>query len=83
MIDERFDTELVDAVAAMRPDWSFVMVGPVVKISEVRPAEAAEYPLSRRQDIWPAAGLPVGLGRRADAVRDERIDRVHLADQDS
>jgi glycosyltransferase involved in cell wall biosynthesis len=34
VIDERFDTPLLDAVAAMRPDWSFVMVGPVVKISE-------------------------------------------------
>ena len=34
MIDERFDTELLDEVAEMRPDWSFVMVGPVVKISD-------------------------------------------------
>jgi UDP-galactopyranose mutase len=34
VIDERFDTELLDKVAAMRPSWSFVMVGPVVKISE-------------------------------------------------
>ncbi len=34
VIDERFDTELLDRVAEMRPDWSFVMVGPVVKISE-------------------------------------------------
>ena len=34
VIDERFDTALLDAVAAMRPDWSLVMVGPVVKISE-------------------------------------------------
>jgi len=34
VIDERFDTELLDQIAAMRPDWSFVMVGPVVKISE-------------------------------------------------
>jgi glycosyltransferase involved in cell wall biosynthesis len=34
VIDERFDTELLDKIAAMRPDWSFVMVGPVVKISE-------------------------------------------------
>ncbi len=33
VIDERFDTELLDRVAAMRPDWSFVMVGPVVKIA--------------------------------------------------
>ncbi len=34
VIDERFDTALLDQVAAMRPDWSLVMVGPVVKISE-------------------------------------------------
>jgi UDP-galactopyranose mutase len=34
VIDERFDTELLDAVATLRPDWSFVMVGPIVKISE-------------------------------------------------
>ena len=34
VLDERFDTELLDRVAAIRPDWSFVMVGPVVKISE-------------------------------------------------
>jgi len=34
VIDERFDIELLDRVAAMRPNWSFVMVGPVVKISE-------------------------------------------------
>jgi UDP-galactopyranose mutase len=34
VIDERFDTELLARVAEMRPDWQFVMVGPVVKISE-------------------------------------------------
>ena len=33
VFDERFDTELLDRIAEMRPDWSFVMVGPVVKIS--------------------------------------------------
>src|SRR4051812_31385608 len=32
VIDERFDTELLDTVAATRPDWTFVMLGPVVKI---------------------------------------------------
>jgi UDP-galactopyranose mutase len=34
VIDERFDIELLGEIAAMRPDWSFVMVGPVVKIAE-------------------------------------------------
>lgn len=33
VIDERFDIDLLGQVAAMRPDWSFVMVGPVVKIA--------------------------------------------------
>ena len=32
VIDERFDTELLDQVAAKRPDWNFIMIGPVVKI---------------------------------------------------
>ena len=34
VIDERFDIDLLDAIADARPDWSFVMLGPVVKISE-------------------------------------------------
>jgi|tagenome__1003787_1003787.scaffolds.fasta_scaffold20989663_5 glycosyltransferase involved in cell wall biosynthesis len=33
VIDERFDTELLAKAAEMRPDWSFVMLGPVVKIA--------------------------------------------------
>jgi UDP-galactopyranose mutase len=34
VIDERFDTDLLARVAEMRPSWHFVMVGPVVKISD-------------------------------------------------
>ncbi|HET7816576.1 MAG TPA: glycosyltransferase [Sphingomicrobium sp.] len=34
VIDERFDIGLLRQAADMRPDWQFVMVGPVVKISE-------------------------------------------------
>lgn len=32
VIDERFDIELLKAVASERPDWQFIVVGPVVKI---------------------------------------------------
>jgi UDP-galactopyranose mutase len=32
VIDERLDLELIDSVAAMRPHWQLVMLGPVVKI---------------------------------------------------
>jgi UDP-galactopyranose mutase len=33
VVDERFDIELLDAVSAARPDWQFVIIGPVVKIN--------------------------------------------------
>jgi UDP-galactopyranose mutase len=36
VIDERFDRDLLAAAATARPDWQFVMVGPVVKLD---PAE--------------------------------------------
>ena len=32
VIDERIDLQLLEQAAAQRPDWSFVMLGPVVKI---------------------------------------------------
>ncbi|HEY8612462.1 MAG TPA: glycosyltransferase family 1 protein [Roseomonas sp.] len=41
VIDERMDIELLSAVAERRPDWSFVMLGPVVKID---PASLPHWP---------------------------------------
>jgi UDP-galactopyranose mutase len=32
VIDERFDIDLLDGIARLRPDYQFVMIGPVVKI---------------------------------------------------
>lgn len=52
VIDERFDTALLDQVAALRPDWSFVMVGPVVKI--------ADEDLPRRDNIHYLGGKTYG-----------------------
>jgi len=34
VIDERMDLRLLEAIADARPEWSIVMVGPVVKIDE-------------------------------------------------
>ena len=34
VIDERSDIELLGKIAELRPDWQFVMIGPVLKISE-------------------------------------------------
>ncbi len=32
VLDERFDIELLQGAAALRPDWNFIIIGPVVKI---------------------------------------------------
>jgi len=34
VIDERIDLALIDSIAARRPDWSLVMIGPVSKIDQ-------------------------------------------------
>jgi UDP-galactopyranose mutase len=41
VIDERFDSDLLDQIAVMRPDWHFVMIGPIVKID---PATLPNHP---------------------------------------
>ncbi|WP_396594114.1 UDP-galactopyranose mutase [Brevundimonas sp. R86498] len=60
VIDERMDLELIAAIADARPDWTFVMVGPVVKISEDDLPRRANirYPGGRSYD-----DLPAELGR--------------------
>ena len=32
VVDERFDIDIIDQVAERKPDWHFVIIGPVVKI---------------------------------------------------
>lgn len=34
VVDERFDIELLGAVAKQKPNWQFIILGPVVKIDE-------------------------------------------------
>jgi glycosyltransferase involved in cell wall biosynthesis len=45
VLDERLDRELLRAIAAARPDWHFIMIGPVVKIdpAELPRAENIHY----------------------------------------
>ena len=65
VIDERFDIDLLRQAAEMRPDWSFVMVGPVVKIAEEELPRAANihYLGSKTYEELPAylAGWDVAL----------------------
>ncbi len=56
VIDERMDIGLLDEIAAMRPDWQFVMIGPVVKIdeSELPRRQNIHYLRSKSYDELPA-----------------------------
>ena len=58
VIDERLDIPLLDAAAALRPDWQFVLVGPVVKIDpDTLPRRANIHYMGQR----PYAELPAFL----------------------
>ena len=65
VIDERFDIDLLREIADMRPDWSFVIVGPVVKIAEDELPRAANihYVGGKTYDQLPAylSGWDVAL----------------------
>src|ERR1041385_7755447 len=65
VIDERFDVQLLDEVAAKRPDWHFVIIGPVVKIDpEALPKHAnIHYLGGRKYDELPhyLAGWDIAL----------------------
>lgn len=41
VIDERFDQELIHEIAAQRPDWQIILIGPVVKIDPATLPSAA------------------------------------------
>jgi UDP-galactopyranose mutase len=65
VIDERMDMALLDGVAAARPDWHLVMVGPIVKIDPAALPRRANihYLGSKRYEELPeyVAGWDVAL----------------------
>jgi glycosyltransferase involved in cell wall biosynthesis len=67
VLDERLDLELLDAAAAARPDWHWVMIGPVVKIDPLSLPKRANIHYLGKKDYgqlpnylagWDAAILP-------------------------
>ena len=77
VIDERMDLELLSEMARLRPDWSFVMVGPVVKISpEDLPRPANIHWLGRKEydelpdyaAHWDAALMPFALNASTEFI---------------
>lgn len=56
VVDERFDIDLLRETAAQRPDWHFVILGPVVKIDEAAlpRGENIHYLGSKSYDELPA-----------------------------
>ena len=70
VIDERMDVPMVGKAAELRPDWQFVMVGPVVKIDEAtlpRPENIHYLGQQGYEDLpailagWDVAVMPFAL----------------------
>lgn len=65
VIDERFDIELLESVSSARPEWQFVMIGPVVKIdpATLPRRENIHYPGAKTYQELPAylSGWDVAL----------------------
>lgn len=70
VIDERLDIKLIGKIAALRPDWQFIMIGPIVKIDEndLPKAVNIHYLGSKKYEElpaylagWDAALLPFAL----------------------
>ncbi|MBC7892408.1 MAG: glycosyltransferase, partial [Sphingobacteriaceae bacterium] len=70
VLDERFDAGLLGELAQRRPDWQFVLLGPVVKIAPESLPQAANIhyfglksygELPRYVAHWSAALLPFAL----------------------
>ena len=55
VIDERFDIELIRQVADARPEWHFVLIGPIVKIDPVTLPKNVNihYPGGKKYDELP------------------------------
>lgn len=55
VIDERFDIELIRQVAEARPEWQFVLIGPIVKIhpDTLPKCPNIHYPGGRKYDELP------------------------------
>ncbi|AOD16102.1 glycosyltransferase family 1 protein [Xanthomonas fragariae] len=65
VIDERFDVELLRTIAVQRPQWQFVMIGPVAKIdsADLPQADNIHYLGSKTYDELPGylSGWDVAL----------------------
>ncbi len=77
VIDERCDTDLIAGVAAARPDWHIVMIGPVVKVD---PHQLPHLPnihylgqknyaeLPQYLAHWDVAMLPFAINRATEFI---------------
>jgi UDP-galactopyranose mutase len=82
VIDERFDTGLVEAMAAAHPEWQVVLVGPVVKIDHASLPRAANIHYLGQQDYmalpqflagWDVCLLPFALNESTRFISPTKV----------
>ena len=79
VVDERFDAPLLAAAAEARPDWQWVVVGPVVKIDPATLPRHANIHYLRASSQY--ADLPHFLGRLGRGITPVRAQRLDADDQ--
>ncbi|GAB3436366.1 FAD-dependent oxidoreductase [Massilia solisilvae] len=82
VIDERFDTELVKAMAEAHPEWNIVLVGPVVKIDPAALPRARNIHYLGQQDYkalpqflagWDVCLLPFALNESTKFISPTKV----------
>jgi UDP-galactopyranose mutase len=82
VIDERFDTGLIKAMAAAHPEWQIVLVGPVVKIDPADLPRAANIHSMGQQDYkalpqylagWDLCLLPFALNESTKFISPTKV----------
>ncbi|MDM7923044.1 MAG: glycosyltransferase, partial [Pyrinomonadaceae bacterium] len=77
VIDERIDLDLVSDTARMRPEWSFIMLGPVVKIDEASLPKAGNIHYLGMKDYselpkyfagWDVGMMPFALNEATEFI---------------
>lgn len=77
VIDERIDIGLLEKMAELRPDWQFVMIGPVVKIREEDLPRAANIHYLGGKDYkdlpkylsgWDVALMPFAMNESTEFI---------------
>ena len=82
VIDERFDIPLLDEISKLKPEWNFIIVGPVVKISpDILPNRSNIFYTGQKTyeelpeiiNSWDAAIIPFARNKSTEYISPTKV----------